>query len=73
MAGGELTLEMLDLGFDPSTKFYEAPLHMKALNGVLLIDDFGRQKVSPTELLNRWIVPMESRIDYLKLNSGMSF
>ena len=73
MAGGELTLEMLDLGFDASTKFYEAPLHMKALNGVLLIDDFGRQKVSPVELLNRWIVPMESRIDYLKLNSGMSF
>ena len=73
MAGGELTLEMLDLGFDASTKFYEAPLHMKALNGVLLIDDFGRQKVSPIELLNRWIVPMESRIDYLKLNSGMSF
>lgn len=73
MAGGELTLEMLDLGFDAGTKFYEAPLHMKALNGVLLIDDFGRQRVSPTELLNRWIVPMESRIDYLKLNSGMSF
>ena len=72
-AGGELTLEMLDLGFDASTKIYEAPLHMKALNGVFLIDDFGRQRVSPTELLNRWIVPMESRIDYLKLNSGMSF
>ena len=73
MAGGELTLEMLDLGFDATTRFYEAPLHMKALNGVMLIDDFGRQRISPAELLNRWIVPMESRIDYLKLNSGISF
>ena len=72
-AGGELTLEMLDLGYDAATKVYEAPLHVKALNGVLLIDDFGRQRVSPTELLNRWIVPMENRVDYLKLNSGMSF
>ena len=73
MAGGELTLEMLDLRFDPITKFYDAPLHMKALNGLFLIDDFGRQKVNPTELLNRWIVPLESRIDYLTLNTGMSF
>jgi hypothetical protein len=73
MAGGELTLEMLDLRFDPVTKFYDAPLHMKALNGLFLIDDFGRQKVNPTELLNRWIVPLESRFDYLTLNTGMSF
>jgi predicted ATPase with chaperone activity len=73
MAGGELTLEMLDLQFDPIAKFYDAPLHMKALNGLFLIDDFGRQKVNPTELLNRWIVPLESRIDYLTLNSGVSF
>jgi hypothetical protein len=73
MAGGELTLEMLDLRFDPITKYYDAPLHMKALNGLFLIDDFGRQKVNPTELLNRWIVPLESRIDYLTLNTGMSF
>ncbi len=73
MAGGELTLEMLDLRYDPVTKFYDAPLHMKALNGLFLIDDFGRQKVNPTELLNRWIVPLESRIDYLTLNTGMSF
>ncbi len=73
MAGGELTLEMLDLRFDPITKFYDAPLHMKALNGLFLIDDFGRQRVNPTELLNRWIVPLESRIDYLTLNTGMSF
>jgi energy-coupling factor transporter ATP-binding protein EcfA2 len=73
VAGGELTLEMLDLRFEPSTKFYEAPLHMKAMNGVFLIDDFGRQRVNPAELLNRWIVPLESRIDYLTLNTGMSF
>jgi predicted ATPase with chaperone activity len=73
MAGGELTVEMLDLGFDPVGKYYDAPLHMKALNGLFLIDDFGRQRVNPTDLLNRWIVPMESRIDYLKLNTGFSF
>jgi hypothetical protein len=73
VAGGELTLAMLDLRFDPNTKFYDAPLHMKALNGIFLIDDFGRQKVSPTEFLNRWIVPLESRIDYLTLHTGQSF
>jgi hypothetical protein len=73
MAGGELTLDMLDLRFDPINKLYDAPLHMKALNGLFLIDDFGRQKVNPTELLNRWIVPLESRIDYLTLNTGLSF
>jgi predicted ATPase with chaperone activity len=73
IAGGELTLEMLDLQHNPDTKFYDAPLHVKALNGMLLIDDFGRQKFDPNDLLNRWIVPMESQIDYLKLNTGMSF
>ena len=73
MAGGEMTLDMLDLRWDEATKTYDAPLHMKALNGVFLIDDFGRQKVNPTELLNRWIVPLESRIDYLKLNTGITF
>jgi predicted ATPase with chaperone activity len=73
MAGGELTLDMLDLRFDAEAKTYDAPLHMKALNGVFLIDDFGRQKVAPTDLLNRWIVPLESRIDYLKLKTGKSF
>ena len=73
VAGGELTLEMLDLGFNPVTRFYEAPLHVKALNGIFLIDDFGRQLVRPETLLNRWIVPMESRVDYLKLQSGKSF
>lgn len=73
VAGGELTLEMLDLRYDPTSKLYEAPLHMKALGGCFVIDDFGRQLVSPTNLLNRWIVPLESRIDYLKLHTGKSF
>ena len=73
MAGGELTLDMLDLRYDPIGQFYEAPLHMKALGGCFLIDDFGRQFVSPRDLLNRWIVPMESRFDYLKLRTGASF
>ncbi len=73
VAGGELTLDMLDLRFDPVGQYYEAPLHMKALGGCFLIDDFGRQFVSPRDLLNRWIVPMESRVDYLKLRTGASF
>jgi hypothetical protein len=73
IVGGELTLEMLDLRWDHVGKYYEAPLHMKALGGCFLIDDFGRQLVSPTSLLNRWIVPLESRFDFLKLNSGKSF
>jgi hypothetical protein len=73
IAGGELTLEMLDLRFNTVARYYEAPLHMKALGGCFLIDDFGRQLVSPTDLLNRWIVPLESRIDYLKLHTGKSF
>jgi len=73
VAGGELNLEMLDLRYDPVSKLYEAPLHMKALGGCFVIDDFGRQLVSPTDLLNRWIVPLESRIDYLKLHTGKSF
>lgn len=73
LVGGELTLDMLDLRYDPNGHFYEAPMHMKALGGCFLIDDFGRQLVSPTDLLNRWIVPLESRIDYLKLNTGKSF
>jgi len=73
VAGGELTLDMLDLRYDNTSKFYEAPLHMKALGGCFVIDDFGRQLVSPTTLLNRWIVPLESRIDFLKLHTGKSF
>ena len=73
VAGGELTLEMLDLLFNPVGHYYEAPLHIKALGGCFIIDDFGRQIVSPTALLNRWIVPLENRIDYLKLHTGKSF
>jgi hypothetical protein len=70
ITGGELSLEMLELRYDEAGHFYEAPLHMKALGGCFLIDDFGRQLVSPTNLLNRWIVPLESRVDYLKLHTG---
>jgi hypothetical protein len=73
MAGGELTLEMLDLRYDATGHFYEAPLHVKALGGCFIIDDFGRQLVRPTDLLNRWIVPLESRVDYLKLHTGKTF
>jgi len=73
MAGGELTLAMLDLQYNPESRFYDAPLHVKAFNGMFLIDDFGRQKFSPNDLLNRWIVPMETQFDFLKLSSGASF
>jgi hypothetical protein len=64
---------MLDLGYIAEAKYYEAPLHIKAMGGVFLIDDFGRQLVKPTDLLNRWIVPLENKVDYLKLHSGKSF
>ena len=70
MVGGELTLEGLDLVFDDSNKFYEAPFQVKANGGILLIDDFGRQLVRPRDLLNCWIVPLENRIDYLTLHTG---
>jgi len=73
ITGGELTLEMLDLRYDHDGHYYEAPLHMKALGGCFLIDDFGRQLVSPANLLNRWIVPLESRVDFLKLHTGKTF
>jgi hypothetical protein len=73
MVGGELTLDMLDLTFNPIAKFYEAPIHMKANGGVFLVDDFGRQRIRPEELLNRWIVPLENRIDYLTLHTGKKF
>jgi DNA polymerase III delta prime subunit len=70
MVGGELNLEGLDLVFDEVNKFYEAPFQVKANGGILLIDDFGRQLVRPRDLLNRWIVPLENRIDYLTLHNG---
>lgn len=70
MTGGELTLAGLDLVFDDVNKYYEAPLQVKANGGILLIDDFGRQLVRPRDLLNRWIVPLENRIDYMTLHTG---
>jgi len=70
LVGGELTAEMLDLQFNPITKFYIAPAQMKANNGVLIIDDFGRQRLRPDELLNRWVVPLDRRIDFLTLAGG---
>jgi predicted ATPase with chaperone activity len=70
VTGGELTLESLDLNWDSVTKYYEAPLQMKANGGMFLIDDFGRQKIRPRDLLNRWIVPLEKRFDYLTLQTG---
>ena len=72
-AGGELTMGMLDLSFNPIAKYYKAPPHIKANGGVFLIDDFGRQLVRPRDLLNRWIVPLEKRVDYLTLHSGKVF
>ncbi|MEE8188069.1 MAG: hypothetical protein V3T80_02565 [Kiloniellales bacterium] len=73
ITGGELTLEMLDLSFNPYARYYEAPLHMKAIGGTFIIDDLGRQLVRPEDLLNRWITPMEKRIDFLTLNTGKTF
>ncbi len=73
VVGGELTMDMLDMAYSPEMKFYEAPLQMKASNGVLLIDDLGRQRITPRELLNRWIFPLENDVDYLKLDAGKRF
>ncbi len=73
VVGGELTLEMLDLTFNPIAKFYEAPIQWKANGGVFVVDDFGRQRIPPRDLLNRWIVPLESRVDFLTLHTGRKF
>lgn len=70
IVGGELTLDNTDLTWSESAKFYEAPFQVKSNGGTLVIDDFGRQRVSPTELLNRWILPLERRVDFLTLHSG---
>jgi len=70
LVGGELTVEMLDLQFNPISKFYVGPVQMKANNGVLIIDDFGRQRIRPEELLNRWVVPLDRRIDFLTMAGG---
>lgn len=68
--GGELTIRALDLAYSPSLRFYEAPIHVKSNGGLLLIDDFGRQRVDPRDLLNRWIVPLEYGVDHLNLETG---
>jgi predicted ATPase with chaperone activity len=70
LAGGELTIEMLDLQFDPSTGYHAAPIQMQANNGLLIVDDFGRQRIRPEDLLNRWVVPLDRRIDFLTLAGG---
>jgi hypothetical protein len=73
VTGGELTLDMLDLRYNAEANFYQAPIHFKANGGVFLIDDFGRQIVSPRELLNRWILPLEDRHDFLTVANGKKF
>jgi len=73
IAGGEFSLDMLELRHDPDSNFYEAPLHIKAVGGTFIIDDFGRQIVQPKDLLNRWMIPLEEHVDYLKLDTGGTF
>lgn len=73
IAGGELTLEMLGLEYDPHTRIHNAPPQMKANNGIFVVDDLGRQRVSARELMNRWIVPLDRHVDYLALNTGARF
>ena len=73
ITGGELTLDVLDLSFDPQTRFYEAPMHLKALGGIFVIDDFGRQRTTTREILNRWIIPLEQGHDILTLHTGKKF
>lgn len=73
LVGGELSLGMLDLAFNPILKYYEAPLQLKANNGLFIVDDFGRQQIAPQELLNRWIIPLENRQDFLCLHTGQKF
>ena len=73
ISGGELTLATLDLEFDRTTRYYQAPPHMKANNGLYIVDDLGHQTISPRELMNRWIVPLDRRRDYLSLHTGYKF
>ena len=73
VVGGELIPSMLELRLDESSGIYAAPLQMKANNGIFIIDDFGRQLMSPRDLLNRWIVPLDRRVDYLTLRYGVKF
>jgi SpoVK/Ycf46/Vps4 family AAA+-type ATPase len=71
--GGELTLEALELSYSSATGFYHAPIQMLANGGLLVVDDFGRQRCAPRDLLNRWIVPLENQEDYLTLQTGLKF
>nr|WP_246525345.1 AAA family ATPase [Thalassovita aquimarina] len=73
IAGGELTLPMLDLEFEHTARYYEAPMHLKALGGIFVLDDFGRQLERPQAYLNRWIVPLEKGYDFLSLHTGKKF
>ncbi|WNC67658.1 AAA family ATPase [Thalassotalea nanhaiensis] len=73
VSGGELSAEMLEVRYDKASKIYRAPLQLKANNGILLLDDLGRQKITPKELFNRWIIPLEERRDFLSLQSGLHF
>ena len=73
LSGGELKLEMLDLDYDEGTRYYQAPPHVKANNGIYVVDDLGRQLVAPRDLMNRWIVPLDRRKDYLSLRTGHKF
>ena len=73
LSGGELKLAMLDLDYDESTRFYQAPPHVKANNGIYIVDDLGRQLVTPRDLMNRWVVPLDRRKDYLSLRTGHKF
>jgi DNA polymerase III delta prime subunit len=73
VTGGELTMDMLDLKFDPVGLYYEAPLHTKMTGGVFVVDDFGRQIARPEQVLNRWVLPLENRIDFLTMHTGKKF
>jgi predicted ATPase with chaperone activity len=73
VAGGELTLEALNLAYNPNSRIYEAPLQLKAVGGVLVVDDFGRQRHTPQEMINRLIIPLEVKVDYLTLQTGRKF
>ena len=73
LVGAELTLDMLDLKFDQAKRYYQAPIHLKCNNGLIIIDDLGRQRCSPLDLINRWHVPMERAVDYLSLQTGHKF
>jgi hypothetical protein len=73
LAGAELTIDMLDLKFDPAKRYYQAPLQLKSNNGLFIVDDLGRQRCAPLDLIKRWNVPMERQIDYLSLQSGHKF